>query len=606
MTMDTVPCNGCCYEDVNCEVDRLLMLLNMPYDHTYLVDNTCDTVPGLCKMLLPDSSHSSDVTLVLELIHLLPEVCPSKELYVVLLEQMDTFKDDEIFLALLPPLGICIQQLPSKKHLSLAAALETLAAHITTLPAPSEPSECIFSLPSGFGVVEQRLAKAVGALLDFITPFVNEMSQLSVSKRCQPSATRQISDIIHCLLGLLGEPLSRVNLCESVQEGYGCKTPCRECAERCVLLLVQLQPDIIKLIADAIEDREAIKRQHDIRVQNRQLASGDQLSDEVEELYNVEQPLPLVGLAVLLYLVYGEKICLNSIPQVYRQRYLLEFNLHLVETLLTGHTVAIIHKGVILGLSLFTAVGIKSLDGSMFEHQRMVSFLEAVVAAMTSSRVKEVSQSAVQLLRTVLKSFDAAGRSLLLDFLFASCSNENVKSLGISLLKDEICEALSSVETSSFLAGSSLKRLLLKVFEPVPGGYRSNLLSSLSDRVMAALNLLCYLVIRDPRKENLTSIWDWLPSIEETFLQPLRAGIVLCRADVNTEIRKFECGTSAGKQQASVDGYQEVELDFNIGGQCVPNLTTEQQKEAMHLALTSLDMMESVLCRVEQLIDIKR
>lgn len=604
-TMDVTPCNGCRYDDVNSEVDRLLMQLNMPYDHTYLVDHTCDMVPGLCEMLLPDSSHSCDVTVVLELISLLPEVCPCKELFIILLEQMDTFKDDEIFFALLPPLGVCIQKLPSKKHLSLAAALETLAAHITTLPTPDEPSECVVSLPSGFGIVEQRLAKAVSALLDFITPFVNEVLHFSVSKRCQPSATRQTLDISRCLLGLLSEPLSRVSLCESVWEGDSSKTPCRECAERCVSLLVRLQPDIMKLIADAVEHKEVIDRQRNDSMRNRQRASGDPVADEVEELYNVEQPLPVVGLAVLLYLVHSQKICRDSIPQVYQHSYLLEFNLHLVETLLTGHAVAVIHKGIILGTSLFTEVGVKSLSGSMFEHQKMLSLLEAVFAAMTSARVKEVSQSAVRLLHTVLKAFSATGRSRLLEFLFVSCSNENVHGHAVSLLKDEIDEVLSSGETSSFLAGNSLKHLLLKVFEPVPGGYRSNLLTSLSDRIMAALNLLRYLVIRDPCKENSTGIWDLLSHIEEKFLQPLRTGIVLCRTDVNAEIEKLKCAErmSTGNPQDADD--REKVVEFNIGDKCMPDLTAEQQKDAMHSALVSLDMMQSVLCRVEQLINIQ-
>jgi len=591
------------YDDVNGEIDRLLMLLNMQYDHTYLIDHTCDTVPGLCELLLPDSSHSTNVTSVSELIQLLPEVCPSKELFVILLEQMDTFKDDDIYLALLPPLGLCIQKLPTKKHLSLAAALETCSAHIVTIPAPDEPSECVISLRSGFGEVEQRLANAVGALLDFITPFVNELLQLSMSKRCQPPAVRQTADITRCLLGLLDKPLSRVNLCESVDAADGSKTPCRECAKRCVSLLIQLQPDIIKLIADANEHREAIERQHNINVHTRQLASGDPLADEMEELYNVEQPLSSVGLAVLMYLVHGEKICTDSIPQVYQHHYLLEFNLHLIQTLVTEHSMAVIHKGIILGSSLFTDVGIKSMDGSMLEHQKMFGLLEALVDAMTSARVKEISQAAVQFLRTILKSFDINGRNRLLEFLLISCCSENVHGLAISLLKDEIDEALCSGELSLFSAGNSLKRLLLTVFSRVPDGYRSNLLSSLSDRVMAALNLLRYLFIRDPRSENLTGAWDLLSVIEENFLRPVHAGIVLCRADVNIEIQQLEHGerTSTGKQQST-----DSLVEFNIGAHCMPELTVEQQKEAMQSALISLDMMESVLSRVEQLIDTQR
>jgi len=604
MTMDAILCSVCSNDtNVSSKVDHLLMLLNVPYDYVYLVDHTCDVVPGLCEMLLQDSNHISDTTVVLELIQLLPEICPPKELFIVLLEQMDTFKDDVIFLTLLPPLSMCIQKLPSKKHLSLAAALETLTAHITTLPTPDEPSECILTLHSGSGVVEERLAKAVHALLDFIVPFVDEILQLSVSKRCQPSAAHQVLDITRSLLALLSQPLSRVSLCESVQEGGTTKTPCRQCAERCVFLLVQLHPDVIRLITDAVEQKETIEQQHSINMQHHEVAGGDLLADEAEELYSLEQPLSLVGLAVLLYLVHAEKICSDSIPHVYQHQYILEFNLHLVHTLLTQPAVAVVHKGIILGTSLFNDIGVKNLDGCIFEHEKMFCLLEAIVAAMTNARVKEVSQSAIWLLHTILKSFNTVGRSRLLEFLFVSCNNENVRGHTILLLKDEIDEALNSGESSSFLEGSLLKRLLLIVFEPVPGGYRSNLLTSLSDLVMSALNLLRYLVIRDSHEENVTGIWDLLSTVEENFLQPLRVGIVLCRTDVNMEIQMLESGkcTLAGEQKGS--GVEDEIVEFNIGDQSMPSLTTEQQKEAMRSALISLDMMESVRCRVEQLID---
>ena len=601
--MNAISSNGCGNDaDVNGKVDRILVLLNVPYGHVHLIDRTYDVVPELCEMLLPDSSHASDTTLVLELIQLLPEICPPKELFIVLLEQLDTFKDDEIFLTLLPPLCNCIQKLPSKKHLSLATALETLTAHITTLQTPDEPSECILTLPSGSGIVEERLAKVIHALIDFVVPFVEEMLQLSVAERCQPSANRQIWHVTHCLLALLGQPLSRVNLCASVREDDLSKTACRECAERCVSLLIQLHPDVIKLIVDSIEQKDSLEQQHNIIMQNRQLASGDLMADEAEELYNLEQPLSLDGLAVLLYLVHGEKICSGSIPGVYHHLYLLEFNLHLVHTLLTEQPVAAIHKGIILGTSLFNNIGVKNLDGNVFEHEKMPCLVEAIVSAITNARVKEVSQSAIRLLRTILKSFNDVGRSRLLEFLFVSCSNENVRGHAILLLKDEIDEALSSGESSLFLAGTLLKHLLLKIFEPVPGGYRSNLLTSLSDRVMSALNLLRYLVIRDSRKENLTGVWDLLSSIKENFMQPLRVGIVLCRTDVSMEIQKL--GSDEHCKPHGNDVEDDV-IEFNIGDQSMPSLTltTEQQKEAMHSALISLDMMESVRCRVEQLID---
>jgi len=60
--------------------------------------------------------------------------------------------------------------------------------------------------------------------------------------------------------------------------------------------------------------------------------------------------------------------------------------------------------------------------------------------------------------------------------------------------------------------------------------------------------------------------------------------------------------TSEQNNQHSRDGADAV-VEYNIGDESVPDLTVDQQKEAMNSALISLDMMESVRCRVQQLID---
>lgn len=49
-------------------------------------------------------------------------------------------------------------------------------------------------------------------------------------------------------------------------------------------------------------------------------------------------------------------------------------------------------------------------------------------------------------------------------------------------------------------------------------------------RVMAALNCLRFLLLRDPVSVNETGIWSHIPHIEQGFIEPLHTGIKLSMA----------------------------------------------------------------------------
>jgi len=193
------------------------------------------------------------------------------------------------------------------------------------------------------------------------------------------------------IIKVLGLPLACLNLHEQVECQSSVKNDCRVCAERCVGLLLELHPDIIKLIADIRVENESIERRWKETSNHRQSSSATELNDEPDdEQLTVEESTSETGLGVLIYLVLGEHVGTDGIPQVYDHKFLLEFAFCSISLLLNGGRSTVVHKGVLVCSELLSNVSNEPLDASLYEWEQTHNIIEAIIRVMTSSRVKEV------------------------------------------------------------------------------------------------------------------------------------------------------------------------------------------------------------------------
>lgn len=599
-------------------IDELLKVLGVSQTQDDLIRNTSDSFPLACAEIFSSVERTTNNAEALrELLQLLPEAAPVKELLVNLLLQMDTFKEDAVYFALLPPIAACIRRLPTKRHLSLSTAMITAGAHLDTVVIPEESTDCVELLPEGDNDVERRVAAVASALLDFVQPFAGEVSWRSCGARTDrvDGFDRQVADVTRCLIKILGGALMHASLSSRQVSGAGKQqTACGLCAERCVRLLLKIHPDVVKLLSCAAEENEANERRRRdaILCRQRAAAAGDREQqpegdddDELETLLNNEGMVSNSGLSMLAFMVFSERVGIECVPQVYRHQYLMTFALCHVRQLLSDSRSATVMKGIFLGSSLLGSIDVRSLESHVLEMDDMMQVIRCIVRAMVGSRVKEVCLSAIRLLAALLKAFSRDGRCRLLEFLLSGTAHQNVRGHAVVLIKDEIDELLRERVCSAAdgTIKSMLHRLQRPIFSVPPDGFRAKLLTDERERVMAALNLLRYLLIRDSPVENCTGIWSIVDTVVSAFLRHVRDGVTLARGDVLAEIRLLESEqideTCAGKKR-------ECNVCLNVGNQSFDDLNKEQRMEMMNVGLINLDMVESVLIRVEELLIINQ
>ena len=577
-----------------------------------LCDITWDLVPLLCTFLTdsnqndkPDTIKSCEIVF-----DYLCQVSRPKELILVLLEQANAFSDDVKFKILLVPMQKSLLLLNVKRSHSIAMALETLYAHIRTLPLPQAETQNLEGRERTVLHMDpavRRICSVLTALVDFITPFV----KAATNTQNYEEHSKERNDIINMLIKILNQPLVHLDLsyfADDVQQKPNAKngptkdtgtqkkkakskSEARVLTEEVAELFEQLHPDYLKLV-DLAEQQNARREAQLREIRSRIDEDAPELEDTDD--YGVEEEMPPNGIACLVYLTLGEQMAMQRFPCVYTPQHLLEFSLPFVCSFLEKPVAFQVEKGLKLLTTAFTRIPCSSLHSELMGLDSLATSIKYLIKAVIHCPSKEARKYAIRIFPLIHSKFDIKGKYLYLQYLLNKADHPGLLGYAINILKDQIDTTLKQETPSAFFVGTHLEKLLNYVFV-LPEGATSDLLEE-SDRVLGALNLLRYLILRDNPKQNVTGIWNFIDNIDENYCNPLRTGVNMSRAHYQLEMDQ----TKAGKYLLKPG---DPEMEITLGSDTMPNLTKDQQLHVLQRALYTFDMIDSVLGRVAELLD---
>ena len=184
---------------------------------------------------------------------------------------------------------------------------------------------------------------------------------------------------------------------------------------------------------------------------------------------------------------------------------------------------------------------------------------------------------------------------------FASVNHEE-KQTGC-VLKFLVLHALERANHSGIISHAigKLKNALLKgpVLPAITGGELHKLvkkfcylknsaetdLLEISDEIMASLNFLIALLLRD-KQNTIFGLWDLVPDLTNSYLEPLSQGLNLSRGHFKLKLQEPK----------------SAEVTLMVGGQVLPEMSWEQKNQVIHSALNTFDMIECVLCQLKDMI----
>ncbi|KAM6124420.1 LOW QUALITY PROTEIN: glomulin [Pterocles gutturalis] len=499
----------------------------------------------------------------LKILDQLAQLCNPKELFLGLLEQIEQTSGEQVcqtVMLLLQPLQTVLLKLQNKKAYSVGLSLAMIMNQLTPLPVPYTKEQ----------IEEDKLGlcQCCNAVVDFVKPFVKEVKNMEESSEYNDMELKE--ELLKFCMKSLKYPLLTAQLeqLEGIEEH-----PFRHFATEIIGILW----DIRELIPLVFLHRKDKRPQW-----------------ENQEFADIERNNSADSLACLSYLIFVQHFGIDCLPMVFSPSYLLQCNMMHIEVLLIRTEESMLSKGLDLFESCLLRMEDNSLLHQYLEFRDFINTPQVLVKVMTLCPIEQLRKKSLNILQLLIDKFDAEGKYTLFRCLLKTSNHAGVEGYIIKNIKDQVHLSLMACDNSWF-TGHHLISLLDLVLS-LPEGAETDLLQN-SDRIMASLNLLRYLIIKDHESDNRTGVWTTLTKIEQNFLKPLHVGLNMSKAHYEAEIKNTKQNRRAAHSSNTV-------CSVTVSGEKMPALTPEMQLQVL-LALFTFDLIESVLARVEELIEVK-
>ncbi|XP_065698288.2 glomulin isoform X2 [Patagioenas fasciata] len=501
----------------------------------------------------------------LKILDQLAQLCNPKELFLSLLEQIEQTSGEQVcqtVMLLLQPLQTVLLKLQNKKAYSVGLSLAMIMNQLTPLPVPYTKQQ----------IEEDKLGlcQCCNAVVDFAKPFVNELVK-NTEKSSEYNDMELKEELLKFCMKSLKYPLLTAQLeqLEGIEEH-----PFRHFATEIIDILWDIK-ELIPLVFLRRKDRSP--------------------HWENQEFAEMEQKNSADSLACLSYLIFVQHLGIDCVPVVFSPSYLLQCNMTHIEVLLKRTEESMLSKGLDLFESCLLRMEDNSLLHQYLEFRTFINVPQDLVKVMTLCPIEHLRKKSLSILQLFIDKFDTEGKHTLFRCLLKTSNHAGVEGYIIKNIKDQIHLSLTTCDNVWFTGHHLIS--LLDLVLMLPEGAETDLLQH-SDRIMASLNLLRYLVIKDCESDNQTGVWTTLAKIERNFLKPLHVGLNMSKAHYEAEIKNKKENRKEAHSSNTV-------CSVTVGGEKLPAMTTEMQLQVLHSALFTFDLIESVLARVEQLIEVK-
>lgn len=556
----------------------VLKLLKKPDNEILISENVWNLINSVCLMVKTNSllKNETDIIRCKNILLFLVDKGNPKEVLVSLLEQADSFKDNEFFCLLLEPLQIILKKTPGKRGKSLQWVLSTLNAHIETLDTPDD-----LDLQGDEKLLldaDQAVRDTTYVLkhyLNFIQFFVDEVSFVNLSKKEIHYFDRvynQQEIMQRYILKLLHYPL----LYHDLQMSY----------YRPISALQVVCKGYMKCLSKICHNVFNLFKYDCLSISVSEFKSAEDDDDD-------DDSIPLLAFSNLSYLIFVEYMALSFQPLVYSHHFNFMNNLKYTIPLLRQKENLVLFKGLQLAETLLRQLDDFQLKYDCMELDAFIEFPKLLLEVAIFSQIETHRKSAIAMFMKYASKCDYKGQYHLVMQVLSTINHSGAEGVVIGLYKKNLHDALNGGKSSEFFLGMNLTLFLKKVFV-LTDGAETDLIEK-SDMIITALNLLRYLFLRDKKKNNVTGIWNLTKYISKFFLKPLSIGLDMSRAHYKEAFKKAD---DCSKIKDSVN------TTVSVNNEILPNVPLNFQKDIYKKALTAFDVIESVLIHVEELMSL--
>lgn len=492
-----------------------------------------------------------------------------------LLKHLNCASDHVNFCAILDSMHLCIMRIQRKSRV-IEWCLDSIKKYIETLPSDEDPE-----------VDSAVIIYTYKAIVEFLEPLVQEAIDIN-SKLEEGSLFGDY--ILSFFISLFGKPFCLLNI-----EYISDKKEYRELTNNMVTQALRLTGDILYFLDIVSKRQRKLICAKTISFANAAVYMPRIHSSFFEEINNISN----IAYANFYFYIITEEDYWQNVPQMYNSYYILETCAYFFKILLSEEN--LISNGLIFMENVMKRISPHSLDSQVLRLEIYTELFQPIINVMLYSNSDEQRKKAVHVFEKYIELFNMEARYTVLLYLYEIIQHSGLLSFVIGLFKFSIIQCLDSTPRNPQFLGRNMELLLKKICN-LPHGSSSDVVE-LSDEIITALNLLRFLFLRD--KNNESGIWNMTDMLKNNYLNPLREGINLCKAHWKVKIKDLD---KQKKNLAKEKDYSKLmeahtEVTLTVGGEQLPVMPLAQKISICHQAINGLDVMESILIRVNECIE---
>ncbi|EZA55727.1 Glomulin [Ooceraea biroi] len=474
------------------------------------------------------------------------------------------------FFAMLEPLGICLTRMINKGK-NIYWCLEPLRMYIQSLHTWTPDDE---------EATEDGTMNVYREVLLFLTPLVDKAVEVN-SKREDGSL---LGDSLLSFLIFLHGRLSMTSRVTVEKE-----------------LLEKMMPLTLCLTGDPLYFLDVVGRRYrNVCNRSRDVDLRRTVNEKRNILFESKRNISDLAYANFYFNLITKEQYWRYVPQVYNLSYILEKCTYLFHTFLQVRREVFGWKGLIFMENVIQRVPRRSVSSEMLELTIYLDIFKPIISIMILSDNSDARKKALDVFRGYIELFNMEARYSVLSYLYEIAEHSGLLSLVTGIFKSSITECLDSAPRNHQFLGKNMEVLLKKVCN-LPHGSSSDVVE-ISDEIITALNLLRYLFIKD--EDNETGIWSIVDAIENDYLKPLKEGIHMSKGYWRVKIKDLEHQKKRYNQKTDYEEMkrEDAKVTLTVGGEQLPVMPLADKISFCHRALNGLDVMESILIRVDECI----
>lgn len=540
-----------------------------------------------------------------EILKAVANVADVGEVILELLEVIDSTKNDNTVVSVLKALQICLLRRNDRHARSLEWCLNSIQSYACELPLSPDLRHRLDSDEEQFLEEEDQVRRIVSFyfyLFLFYEPILDQIlvndTQNENNNTFRDNSLTRRNALTAFIIQLFGEPFACLDLSVPNADSEKEKivlTHTNVYTRQCVQSLVQ---HLLKLMSNPLQLIPYGERR--LRWPYILPAEDDSLNAlPPSDIFLVEEKAPITALSIMFYALFAENLLPENTPKIYRSIYLFEMGLYYASELLSKSEESLRMKGIRLATKLLDNLQNECLNDDTLDLDIHKIFVTNLVNVLDTTQVRRNSKLGVELLQkyvTKFKSIDA--KFFHVRRLLITTENNKIRSFLITMYKNIIADQLnemndeSKMEIATCCRGEELRSLLLNQICTMPDGIETDILKH-HDVIMAALNLLRFLIIRDAN--NYTQLWNHIEEIDEKFLKILRDALDCSRAHYRLEEKRIQ-------EKKSHDDV-ECEVEIADAGENYMSMSTENRLQALSIGQNTFDLIDSLLSRLNECIE---